>query len=569
MKALAASLPISPAHLVPAAVVLIGLLSLTAFAWHIDRKEGYRLTAPLQERFIFGVPWGSIIVLGSLTAIYLGIQDGFHHWNDPVVLPFRAWSLTYPVGVLLSGFTHAGPQHFLHNLAGTMVFAPIAEYVWSHYPYRTLTAPSSRWRFSTSRAEFQPRAFWERPAVRAFLLFPGFVVLAGVFTAAFSWGAVIGFSGVVFAFVGVAIVARPLTAVAGIVAQTSTYAVLKTLESPTLVEHATSTVSRPSWVSTALQAHVLGLLLGIAVAAALMFERRSDDERPQALHVVLSGVGVLSALSVYAFGFERSPGEYVMYRWLGMLFVLILVAAVAVAMYTDHDSLPYIPIETDHLLVFGLFLPVLLMALIAVPMNLTTVAGPSASVDGSVTEHGYEVGYAEDVPVARVTMASAANNSTGDLDKTASGVIVSNQERNIWYTPVSPAELERAGEVDVVVGGMDWRETITVSREGWTTVGGNTTYLVKVHTDETTEVSYQADAAQSEQSIAGRTIEITPNGHHFQIRVSHNGSEVGKAPVPIEGQEVDVGGFTFTREDGSLYVIGDGTRLLIAEQTGR
>lgn len=548
-------------------MVLVGLLSLTAFAWWNDTKKGHRLTAPLQERFLYGVPWGSVIVIGMLSVVYLGVQGGFHHWNDPVVIPFRAWSLTYPLGLLFSGFTHAGPQHFLHNLAGTIVFAPIAEFVWSHYPYRTLTSPTTRWRFTTSRTEFEPERLLERPVVRAFVVFPLAVFLVGVFTAAFSWGAVIGFSGVVFAFVGVAIVSRPATAVVGIVAQTSLYSVLKTLETPMLVQTVSTTVSRPSWASTALQAHILGLLVGIAIATALLFERRSDDERPQAIRVVLGGFGVLSALSVYAFGFERAPGEYVMYRAVGMLFVFVLIGIAAVALYTDLESISVLPVKTDHVLVFGIFLPVLLMAVVAVPMNMATVGGPSASVSGSVNEHGYEVGYGEDVPVGRITPVTQMNSSTGLPEDTASGVIISNEQREIWYTSVSPAALKRAGEVTVVVGGLDWRDTVTVSRDGWTTVDGNTTYSVTVQAEDETKIAYESAPARTDQSLAGRNISLVPAGHHFLIRVSQNGSTVGEAPVPLDGTEAEIGGFTFSRDGERLYVTGGETKILIAEES--
>ncbi|MFB6157044.1 MAG: rhomboid family intramembrane serine protease, partial [Haloferacaceae archaeon] len=178
-------------RLLVVAALVVGIAVVVA----LDRPRG-RWGARLRRRFVLGVPWGTLVSVALVLAVYLFLQGGAADWNAPITIPFRAWSYFYPLGVAVAAFAHAGPGHLLGNLVGTLALAPLAEYAWGHFP---------RERGASSFA-----SPLRNPLVRAFLVVPLAVVAAGLLTAAFSVGPIIGFSGVVFAFGGVALVHYPL-----------------------------------------------------------------------------------------------------------------------------------------------------------------------------------------------------------------------------------------------------------------------------------------------------------------------------------------------------------------------
>mgnify|MGYP000336129545 FL=1 len=142
--------------------LLVALLSILA----LDRPRG-RWGARLRSRFLVGVPWGTLVSVGGVLAVYLFVQGGWSHWHAPVTIPFRAWSYFYPLGMMTAAFSHSGSGHLIGNLVGTLVLAPIAEYAWGHFPrergVQTFTSPLTN------------------PYVRAFVVFPAGVVAVAVY----------------------------------------------------------------------------------------------------------------------------------------------------------------------------------------------------------------------------------------------------------------------------------------------------------------------------------------------------------------------------------------------------
>ncbi|ERH10902.1 MAG: hypothetical protein J07HX64_02681 [halophilic archaeon J07HX64] len=112
--------------------ILLVLAVVVGYVWHIDGRGRWRET--LTDRFVLGVPWGSLVTLTLVVLVYLFVQSGIESWGDPVVLPFRSWSYSYVLGMLTAGFTHAGPGHLLGNVLGALVLSPLVEYAWGHYP---------------------------------------------------------------------------------------------------------------------------------------------------------------------------------------------------------------------------------------------------------------------------------------------------------------------------------------------------------------------------------------------------------------------------------------------------
>jgi membrane associated rhomboid family serine protease len=161
--------------------------------------------------------------------------------------------------MLLSGFTHTGPGHLTGNLIGTLAFGSLAEYAYGHFPTR---------RGSSS---FGSRL--SNPYVRAFLVVPGVTVVAGLLTAAFSIGPVIGFSGVVFAYAGYAVVSYPMATVIASVAGRVGNLVYQALVNPQPVVRSRPVFSTPWFAEIALQTHALGFLLGLLVGLAVARRR--------------------------------------------------------------------------------------------------------------------------------------------------------------------------------------------------------------------------------------------------------------------------------------------------------
>jgi len=78
-----AGLPLQRLLVVAAALLAVGTLLLVT-------RPTSRLTDPLTDRFLAGVPWGTLLVSGLLLAVYYLVQDGLTDPTNPVVLPFQA-----------------------------------------------------------------------------------------------------------------------------------------------------------------------------------------------------------------------------------------------------------------------------------------------------------------------------------------------------------------------------------------------------------------------------------------------------------------------------------------------
>ena len=248
-------MPITPTQALLAAALLAGVL-IVLFVDGIERCQ--RLAA---DRLLYGVPWGSALTVAVVVGFYLVAQDGARHWGDPVVYPFVSWSLFYPTGLVSAGIAHAGPGHLLSNLTATLVFAPLAEYLWGHYPSREEATGSA----GPTRL---------RPWIRALVVVPAALLGVSLITSLFSLGPGLGFSGTVFALVGFVVVMRPLWGVAGVVASSAVSVVFDALASP-VVRGAVElgAPAPPGWAGVGFYAHLLGFLVGAILAVAVLSHR--------------------------------------------------------------------------------------------------------------------------------------------------------------------------------------------------------------------------------------------------------------------------------------------------------
>ncbi|PCR90142.1 rhomboid family intramembrane serine protease [Natrinema ejinorense] len=596
-------------------LVAAALVGSIAIVRRVHRPER-RWRDVLRSRFVYGIPWGSIVVIAFVVAVYLFVQDGITNVDDPVTIPYRTWSYFYPLGMATASFSHAGPGHLVGNLAGTVVVAPLAEYAWGHYP--------------DERDPQRPDSWRTDPRVRAFVLFPLAVVAIGLVTSLFALGPVIGFSGVVFAFAGFAIVHYPIvTIVATLGVQSVVLRLFYALQDPIRTYTAQpSPPSAPSWAGIAIQGHALGLFLGFVLGIALL-ERRGTRPNPFRLWLAVLLFGFSKGLwAIYWFGGENS---YILFQGPGVAIVSVLALVVTLSMTASET--PLLPRRLEGLLAGSTapppgpaddgassvvrplelagggrddgpttarldrvreivgggrrraresnwlsaltpkgvaFLAVVgilaLLAGIAVPANFLVVDDASASSDAAVQIEDYTVEYVEGVPNGLVTgIGIDAVESDEGLE--SSGVIVASERRQIWLEAVSTQRLAYTGEETVAVGGPGWRETVHVERTGWEPVGNETVYQVWLWEDgDDRQLAYESNESRAEAEIAGRNVTIDSDDDTFVLAVDSSETGAVTTPLPNDNETASAGGLTFQRENETIYASADGTRVAIASE---
>ncbi len=525
----------------------LGLLLSILVVWTLDRPRGTWGTA-LRKRFLLGVPWGTLVSVGGVVAVYLFVQSGWNHWHNPVTVPFASWSYLYPLGMLLGSFSHAGPGHLIGNMTSTLAVAPLAEYYFSHFP--------------TDRGEISESSWRTSPWFRAFVLFPLGVVIIGLGTSVLAWGPVIGFSGVVFAFVGFALVRYPLGTVVALSVQGVVNTLYLALRDPQIIGEASSSFSRPWWFGIAVQGHTLGFFLG-AVAGVYLLRRR--NVRVSALRMWFGSFVLLMSLSLWALWWYRGLEKYVLFRGLGVLFVLTLAILVTVAVRTtDADSFSPSARQAGTVL---LMVPLVVMAGIAVPVNFTTIDDSgSNAVDSAVEMDGYTVMYAENVPNRKVSIVDVSLGGETTQVNT-SGVIVVNENREIWSREVSKGQLAHSGWTTVRIGGVGWSKAVQVKRTGWSASGGGTAYQVWLRPESGNwRHAFESWAVTASPVLAGKRVSIAPHDEQFVIRVSANNSTVASSPLPAANATVTLDGIEFTRTGDKIVAAANDTRVQVAKK---
>lgn len=580
----------------------------------------------LAERFVLGVPWGTVVCITGVVLFYLFAQSGFSHWSSPVTLPFRSWSYYYPLGLLTSAFAHANPSHLIGNMIGTLVLAPLVEYAWGHYPpSRTDTEyeypPPGE--ISGTERPVETESRWQTPWVRALVIFPAVVVVVSLATSVFAFGWSLGFSGTVYAFGGFAVVYFPLLTVVAMVGFTGTAIVINTLLDPVVRATAEAGSSGPpSWWGVNVQAHLLGFLLGVMLALYLL-HRRNETRRP----AIIFFATLLFGLSRQLYVFTDSPEDdvFLQLRGVGVIFVLGLTILITATIAAEERSLPgrvtdisWVPtmrlvallwigavgvllwavwsgtIDSGAVPVFGVgIVPVLFilllypffpangpsrigsqlsrrdLLLLSLGLIIAVVALPSVITNAiqmsddpvpdaeSISIDGYEITYAENTPHGR-------------FGTNESGVIVVNERRNIWISTVDKSDLKDSGEVTVPVGGLGWRETVTVSREGWDVDGGGSAYIVDLSYDNETVPTFRSSPAEARAQIANKTIAVEVVRDQFVLNVTRKGTNVGAVEIPPVGESTNLGTLEFETEatggTPSVFARENGTRVLIAER---
>jgi len=606
-------------HAIHLALVVAAFVVALAAVIAVDRPASP--LDRLRSRLIYGVPWGTLLVVVFICAVYLFVQRGVEDPSNPVVIPFRAWSYTAPEGLVWSSFAHASRGHLVGNALAALVAGTLAEHAFGHYPTRTVdTEPTDVEPADVEPADVEPAdtehevagASWTArarsrlrtsPLARAVVVFPLATIGFGVVSALFVLGPVIGFSGVVFALWGFALVWYPVGTLASLSGVTLAHVGYETLRAPVEFAEATPSFGPPSWANVAIQGHALGLVAGVLIAVWLRRSRHTSEDEgatPERCehnsdghrHEARAGFGpvrhraLVVFLAVLFFGASRrlwavywylGNDQYELYRAIGLGALVVLAAIVAVAA-TGRDK-PLWPeraaaapqtlrgrLASVTPVAVGMLLLVAALGGLAGPgivPNLVTVADGDLPGD-PIEIDGYGVTYAENVEdrVVSVVDVEAFGRTTAVQ---TSGVIVANPNRAIWTTAVSKGALAYWGERRVDVGGTGWRETVSIRRSGWVAIGGGPTYrVVAVHERERSTL-FVSEPVNAEARIDGRVVTIAATDREFELRVDHEGS-VETAPVPEPSESVTLRGVTFSRAGGVIYAVRGETRVRVAER---
>lgn len=540
--------------------ILLVLGVVFAFVWYLDGRGRWRET--LTDRFVLGVPWGSLVSILLVVLVYLFVQSGLENWSDPAVLPFRSWSYSYVLGMLAAGFSHAGPGHLLNNLLATLVLAPLVEYAWGHYPHddtgRRLPAEppvADRSEDDAGGDAGDSRGRLDRPVARALVWFPLGLVAVSVLTSVFARGFSLGYSGTVFFLLGVAVVLLPLATIVGMVTLTGVTVVFRALQTPVLrVTADAGGPGPPAWAGVNVQAHLVGFLLGVLVAFALL---RHRNRRPDVGRLALAVVLVVLVRSLWSYA-TSSGDVYTRWQGFGVIFVLFL-AAVIVAMIAIEDEQLVGSVTLRDVVVGGVVVITVVIALSSVPPNTIGMDEDPVPDTDAISVQDYTVTYAEEVPHGR-------------FDLNDSGVIVVSEQRDLWASVEEPDQLAHSGNATAVVGGVGWRGTVHVERSDWHVVGNDTVYAVALEHDDRRVHPFQSDPRRAEARIAGHALSVVPAPGEFRLRVTYDNETVGERAIPPtnETRTVDLAGSAGLAElTVGVEKRGDHRRLVVEHEDTR
>lgn len=508
-----------------------------------------------RTRFRWGIPWGTLSISGFVLFVYLFVQNGITYPNAPTVIPFRAWSYFSPTGIVMSPFTHANRGHVTGNIVGTLTVGVLAEYLWSHYPEKRTSNAST-----SLGLGFVPTL--THPSVRILAFVVGSLVV-GLLSGVFSLGPTIGFSGVVFAYAGFTLMRYPLGTVLVLLSGRVLSLVYQSIRNPTVTQAGQPQFVTPWWAGISLQGHALGLFIG-ALCGIYLVRRRSV--RPNGLRL-WSGVLIFAVFEgMWAMYIPLGGSQFKLFRAIGAAAVFLLAALLTIAVRSSDQPLfgrSRIQYKDAALSLVAVLL--VIIAAVAVPYNLFTVPDRSSGItdQNSIQVRGYTIAYAEGIPNQYIS--DVEFNALGETTNVkASGVIVVNDQQEIWWQEISKDRLGFDHKVAVRVGGIGWRETVLASRTTWKVVGNHSVYTVQLeHDDERTHV-FTSQPARAEPTIAGRNVTFVP-GETFSFRVTRNGTVLGQADIPERNEAVSAGGLTLVRMKNRLYAMNNKTRVRIAK----
>jgi hypothetical protein len=176
----------------------------------------------------------------------------------------------------------------------------------------------------------------------------------------------------------------------------------------------------------------------------------------------------------------------------------------------------------------------------------------------------YTVAYVDDTENQYVTALDIPGVGS-PLSATTSGVVVTSDRRDVWGLATSAGRLAFDGGTTVTVGGVSWRETVSVDRTQWSFLDGNTTFRVEAFHDGETHLLHTDTPAVSDARVDGTNVSISPTAEGYDLVVGDDSATLFRGPVPATNQTVTVGTLSFERVEDSLLVRYGDTELRLAE----
>ncbi len=506
------------------------------------RHRGVTIHRHCRERLFWGVPIGTLSISIGLCVFFWTVQQGWA--TPPTTIPFRSWSYFDPEGMVSSSFAHSSVRHLLGNLLGTLTVGTFAEYHWGHYPrspHRT-GGRLRRWLLDTVPGRI--------------CCFVGGSLLVGLLSGLFSLGPTIGYSGVVFAYVGFTLLGRPIGTVLALLSSRVLDLCYRAIVSPVVTSGGHSSYVTPWWASISIHGHLLGLFLGV-VLGLWVLGRRNRTPRP----VVVWGATLLliAMEGLWALYLPVGGGQFTLYRAAGVAGGVLMGLCFALAVNRSATLRPNRRVGS------ALVVSVLVvLALMAVPYGFTSVpAGTAGFTDNSsIDVDGYTIGYAEEVPHQYINsvrlpfVGQLANVTTG-------GVIVVNENKELWWPERTTRELSHRGTTTIRIGDVGWQTPVTASRRAWSPVGNRSTYTVELESGQTHQLVHTEPPSTASPVIDGRRVRIAA-GNQFSLSVIENGTPIDRTLLPQPNESITAGGLTFSRTNDSLFAMTNATRVRVA-----
>ena len=480
-----------------------------------------------RRRLCARIPLTTLGIGGVLLAVYLLVQDAHTAWTAPITIPYRAWGYPYITGWLVAPFAHVSPAHLIGNLIGLVVFGSLLEMTIGHYP--------------TRRGAVSFRGVLENPWVRALVIGPGVVIAVSIGLGLVALGPTIGFSAVIFWFMGVLVVLRPAVTVVGLLVSDALRVAYLAVMAPRVTVTAQAQFVTPWFAEVALQAHALGLLIGILTGLAVRRRGIVTAEAPP-LHVAAGVMLVGVDRALWAVFFYGGEGTFVLYRGVGVIAVVVVAMLVMAAVAGDRRA-------HAALVVLGVAL-----ATIAVPYNIIPPA--TTDTDRGLSVGSYTVSYGEGVPDASVNRLPLDVGPVS-TEVTASGVIVEDASRGIWIIAVGARELafDQQATISLIADGA--RVDVEVISDRWEVRGNDSAYQVRISAP-TTEPLYESGPSTASPVIAGQRVTLEPTPDGFDV---HSGGLT--RPLPAVNETVRLGAVQLHTREDRVIATGEGARATV------
>jgi len=507
-----------------ALVVLIGYWSRP--------KVLHELLRLSRERLVYGLPLGTLVIVSVNLAFFAFAQRAYAGGNL-LIVPYISWSYGYPLGFLTAPIGHANVSHITGNLVSTLVFAPVAEYVIGHKNSR-------------------------RPLLRALVGVPLAWYAVGVFVSVFSLGPSIGFSGVLFFFFGFVVVFYPVVSVGLLVVSEVFRTVIGALRSPVTVQSTVESVTTtPPWANIAVDAHLLGFLLGVGLAV-LLARRRGADVDGYRVGAAILLLGVAQGLHLIWLSQDSS---YVLYRGIGVTVVALLALMAGFGVTVESSAPPLLGLDELPLRraasVGFLAVPIVIFCVVGFVTGLGAVSTTDEAEKVDVGD--YTVLYGENLQNQRVVSIPFIDITPANF--TSSGAFVKSEERGAWRQVASARSLRSNPNRTFLVGGLTWDEEVRLERVGMTSTTGEEAYTVFVTAENVSRPVFYSSPADTGVTFDGWRVRLNVTDGVRTVSMVRDDERrkvyIGSRPTEVESVSFEVdGGRIVASKEGTSAVVG-------------